>query len=156
MDMKLSNLAVLLLLVGLLSGCGSDDNDDVGTIDSCDSWDLDIRFPTEDCGSHSTTADTVEISGTAYGFMRGVDCVSVMPPTVTIAWHNASTAETGFGGHNAICLPNPFAVSGAAPISSWIIYPGIINLQGGENIIEVTGSANGRSETSSITVYRSP
>jgi len=151
-----SRPTVLNLVLILLSGCGIGDNDiDEAPANPCDSQDFDITFPTQDCGSYSTSNDTIEISGTAYGLMRGVDCVSVMPPTITISWQNSSTGETGFGGHNAICLPNPFVASGMMANSVWLIYPGIINLQPGENIIKIAGSVNGRSETSSITIFRS-
>lgn len=156
MPKAVSRPTVLAPAFVLLCGCGVGDNDvSQAPANPCDPSDFDIEFPTQDCGSHSTSDATIEISGTAYGFMRGVDCVSVMPPTITISWLNSSTGETGFGGHNAICLPNPFVASGMIPNSSWLIYPGVINLQAGENIIRITGSVNGRAETSSITIYRS-
>ena len=153
---KVSGLTLFVATIVLLCGCGSDDVSEAPEwpVNPCDSWDFDITYPVQDCESYSTSSDTVEISGTAFGLMGGVDCVSVMPPTITIGWRNTSTGTAGFGGHNAICLPNPFAPSGMMPYSGWVIYPGIINLQVGENIIEVTATGNGRTETSSITVYR--
>ena len=146
-------LAIPLLIV--LNACGSSsDSDDGGTASSCDSTGISINAPIANCRSYTTNTESIELSGNAYGLMSNVDCVSVFPPTVTISWHNASTGERGMGGHSAFCRPNPFATSGAAAQSAWVIYAGIINLRVGENIIEVTGSADGRSETSSITISR--
>ncbi len=155
MTIQFHKIVLSILFFTVLNACGSSDSsDDDTSARTCDAWAIDVAAPVEDCGTYFTATDSLEISGSAYGFMSGVDCVSVFPPTIGISWHNMSTGETGFGFHSAGCFPNPFATSGMSTRSAWVIYPGVINLQAGDNVIKTTGTANGKSETSSITISR--
>lgn len=154
MTIQFHKITLSILFFTVLNACGSSDSSDDTSASTCDARAIDVYAPVEDCGIYLTATDSIEISGSAYGFMRGVDCVSVFPPAVDISWQNMSTGETGVGGHSARCFPNPFVFSGMSPRSAWVIYSGIINLQAGDNVIKITGTANGKSETSSITISR--
>jgi N-acetylneuraminic acid mutarotase len=113
---------------------------------------LDIREPIIGNGTYVTRAPSIEISGTAFVSPADVDCVSVNPVQLKLNWHNSSTGQNDDGGISSRCQ-NTFL--GLQWISRWVIAEGSIDLQIGDNIIDIEATDNaGNRGTATINVIR--
>ena len=144
----------LVLLLGILLGAcgggGGDDTDDtVGT--GINAW-IDIQEPINGNGTYTTRAPSVGIAGNAFVSPADVDCVTVTPVQLTLTWENDSTGQAGRGSITSLCQST---FLGPQRFSRWAIREGAIDLQFGDNVIDIRAADNaGNVGTATINVIR--
>jgi hypothetical protein len=139
----------LLILAGLLLVACGDDEDETANRNL--GW-VDIREPIIGNGTFATKVPSVEISGNAFVSPADVDCVSVRPVQLTLTWRNDSTGQSGRGRIGSFCQ-NTFL--GLQWASNWSIPEDAIDLQFGDNVINITATDNaGNRGTATINIIR--
>jgi hypothetical protein len=94
---------------------------------------------------------SVALSGNAFVWPKITDCPGIAPQPLTIQWRNKANGSSGIGESHVGCLCDMFA---CAPSSRWTIEFGLVPLKIGENLITITGTAGGKSQSASIKVVR--
>ena len=138
----------------LFAACGGSGGDDGAVEEPGDGnigW-VEIREPIVGTGSFRTIAPSIEIVGNAFVSPADTDCVTVQPVQLTLTWRNDSTGQSGSGGIFSFCRRTFLGVQW---VSSWAIPRGAIDLQFGDNVIDISAADNaGNSGTSTINVIR--
>ena len=143
----------LAILPGIVLGAcgGGDDADFEDTGDSIVGW-VDIHEPIFGNGTYTTRAPSIEISGNAFVSPADVDCISVSPVQLTLNWRNNSTGQSGRGSIGSFCQHTFLGLQWA---TNWTVPKGAIDLQFGDNPIDITASDNaGNRGTATINVIR--
>ena len=142
----------VVILIGLVlaacgGGGGGDDEADTGIR----GW-VRILEPIDGSGTFSTRASSIEISGNAFVSPADADCATVQPVQLTLTWRNESSGQSGSGSIRSFCQTT---FLGFQRVSSWIIPEGDIDLQFGDNAIQITAADNvGNSGTATLNVIR--
>ena len=138
----------------LIAACGGSGGD----IESFDEpgdanfgW-VEIREPIIGNGTFTTITSSIEIAGKAFVSPVDTDCVAVKPVQLALSWRNDSTGQAGQGDIFSFCQ-NTFL--GVQWVTNWTIRQGAIDLQFGDNVIEITAADHaGNSGTATMTVVR--
>ena len=139
---------ILGILLGACGGGGGEDN----TVDNDNIGWVDIQEPINGNGTYRTRESSIEISGNAFVSPADADCETVNPVQLTLTWKNDSTGQSGGGGIRSFCQ-NTFL--GFQRVSQWLILAGDIDLQFGDNVINIRAADNaGNFGTATINVIR--
>ena len=141
----------LPIILGILLGaCGGGDDDDA--VDNVNIGWVDIREPINGNGTYRTRESSIEISGNAFVSPADADCETVNPVQLTLTWDNDSSGQSGGGGIRSFCQDT---FLGFQRVSRWLILAGDIDLQFGDNVINIRAADNaGNFGTATINVIR--
>lgn len=142
----------LVLSGALLAACGGgDDSEAEEPGDGNIGW-VNILEPINGNGTYTTRAASIEIAGNAFVSPADADCAAIQPVQLTLTWRNDSSGQSGGGGILSYCQ-NTFL--GFQRVSNWTIPAGDIELQFGDNVINITAADNaGNRGTATINVIR--
>jgi N-acetylneuraminic acid mutarotase len=143
----------VVILTGLvLAACGGGGGGGTSDVDNGISAWVRILEPIDGNGTFSTRAPSIEISGNAFVSPDDADCVTIQPVQLTLTWRNDSTGQNGRGSIRSFCQDT---FLGFQRVSSWIIPEGDIDLQFGDNVVNIAAEDNaGNRGTATINVIR--
>ena len=141
---------VLILIGFFLAACGGGGGDD--EIDDGNRGWVDIREPINGNGTYSTREASIEIAGNAFVSPADADCSAIQPVQLTLTWRNDSTGQSDRGSIRSFCQTT---FLGFQRVSNWVIPEGDIDLQFGDNVINIAATDNaGNRGTATINVIR--